>query len=156
MSRENHAGDSASIELLRARADIEDAVHRYALCVRTGKADDCVNLFTTDATFEVREGNPGDPSSVRTRSTLQGRDAIVNYLNHGGAAGASVCPIISNLLIRVTGNEAASNCIMTAFVWATGQSVIGEYQDSYRYDDGALSSGWRFTSRVYTIFRAHS
>lgn len=149
--REIHASDIGRIELLEARARIEDLVHRYARCVRTGNAEDCVNLFTEEATFEVREVNPGDPNSVRTRSTLQGRDAIVNYLNHGGAAGGSVCPLISNLLVQVTGHEATSNCVMTAVVWASGQSIIGEYQDTYRYD-----SDWRFASRIYTIFRARS
>lgn len=149
--RKIHASDIGRIELLEARASIEDLVHRYARCVRTGNAEDCVHLFTEEATFEVREVNPGDPASVRTRSTLLGRAAIVNYLNHGGAAGGSVCPLISNLLIHVAGHEATSDCVMTAIVWANGQSIIGEYQDTYRYD-----SDWRFTSRIYTIFRARS
>ena len=149
--REIHASVTDRIELLEARASIEDLVYRYARCVRIGNAEDCVKLFTPEATFEVREVNPGDPSSIRTRSTLQGRDAIVNYLNHGGAAGGSVCPLISNLLIQVAGREATSNCVMTALVWASGQSITGEYLDTYRY-----GSDWRFTSRIYTIFRARS
>jgi hypothetical protein len=149
--REVQASVADRIELIEARASIEDLVHRYARCVRTGNAEDCANLFTQEATFEVREVNPGDPNSLRTRSTLQGRDAIVNYLNHGGAGGGSVCPLISNLLIQVAGREATSNCVMTALVWASGQSIVGEYLDTYRYDNG-----WRFTSRIYTIFRARS
>ena len=148
---EIHASVTGRIELLEARAQIEDLVYRYARCVRTGNAEDCVNLFTEEATFEVREVNPGDPNSMRTRSTLQGRDAIVSYLNHGGAAGGSVCPLISNLLIQVAGREATSNCVMTALVWASGRSITGEYLDTYRY-----GNDWRFTSRIYTIFRARS
>ena len=104
MSRDDHPGEGASIELLKARADIEDAVHRYALCVRSGKADDCVNLFTIDATFEVREGNPGDPSSVRSRSTLQGRDAIVNFDHQGLASllhGDRICVRRSEHRVRM-------------------------------------------------------
>jgi hypothetical protein len=150
-NREIAASDSARIERLEAQASIEALVYRYALCVRTGDADDCVNLFTTDATFAVLEMNPADPTSIRARSTLQGRDAIVKYLNHGGAAGGSVCPLISNLLIQVNGHVASSTCVMTAVVWANGQNVIGEYQDTYRYD-----GDWRFVSRTYTIFRPNT
>jgi hypothetical protein len=140
--------DIARIEALEARAFIADLVYRYARCVRTGNTEDCVNLFVAAATFEVREQTVGDPGSVTIRSTLPDRAAIVNYLSHGGAAGGSVCPLISNLLVQVDGKRATSNCVMTAIVWGSTQNVIGEYHDTYRHEDT-----WRFESRVYTILR---
>ena len=52
----------------------------------------------------------------------------------------------NNLLIRVDGREATSSCIMTSFVWPSGQQFIGEYEDSYKHE-----TTWRFTSRVFTM-----
>ena len=139
------------LEWLEARAFIADLVHRYARCVRTGDTADCVNLFAEDATFEVREQIAGDAKSAKTRSRLESRAAIVEYLSHGSASGGSVCPVISNLLIEVSGKRASSNCVMTAIVWGNPNSVLGEYHDTYRLEDG-----WRFESRVYTILRART
>ena len=133
-------------ELLKARAAITDLVHTYALNIRNGKGTACAELFTADAEFEVREALVASGAPCRTRSRLTGRDAITQYVSRTSAPETRVCPLIHNLLIQVNGREATSSCIMISLVWASGKQLVGEYQDSYRYENG-----WRFTSRVFTI-----
>jgi hypothetical protein len=132
--------------LLAARAAIEDLVHTYALNIRTGSGAECAQLFTEDAVFEVREARVGSSEPGRTRSRLTGRHAITTYVARTGAPETRLCPLIHNLLIQVRGHEASSTCVMTSLVWASGKQLIGEYQDSYRYE-----TAWRFSSRIFTI-----
>lgn len=132
--------------LLLARAAIADLVHRYALHVRSGEGIDCAEFFTQDAVFEVREAPVGNSSAARTRSRLEGHAAIGAYVARTTQPDTRVCPIISNLLIEVHGNEATSSCVMTSIVWASGRQIVGEYRDSFLFDDR-----WRFTSRIFTI-----
>jgi hypothetical protein len=139
------ANEMARIELLEARTAIAELVYSYALNIRAGHGADCVKLFTEDAFFEVREALLCNRGVNRTRVKLTGHDAILSYLAHGTTSETRVCPMIANLIIHVNGQEANSNCVMTAFV-SNGQQLIGEYQDSYRYE-----VGWRFSSRVFTI-----
>lgn len=133
-------------DLLLARAAIADLVHTYALNVRSGNGADCAQLFTDDAVFEVREAPPGNPAAGRTRSKIEGLDAIAAYVGRTSTPENRVCPLIHNLLIDVHGREATSTCVMISVVWSSGHQLIGEYLDSYRFEDG-----WRFTSRVFTI-----
>jgi hypothetical protein len=143
--------DTHRLELLEARTAISELIHRYAQGVRRGDFEDCVALFTTDASFEVRLTVPGEPDSTTTRTTLNGRAALLAYLHEAAASSGGMCPLISNLLINVQGQRATSNCMMTATVWSSGKTVIGEYDDTFVYDDS-----WRFSSRIYTIFRPRS
>lgn len=140
--------DTATLELLEARARIADLVHRYAQIIRTGDVERCPELFTADAVFEIREMTPGDAASVSTRARLAGRDAILQYVSKS-ASGGSVCPLIHNLLIEVQGTSATSTAVMAAVTWADGRILYGEYRDSFRRDDV-----WRFSGRVFTIYTA--
>jgi len=135
------------MEFQDARLAIADLVHTYALNIRRGNGGDCVHLFTEDAVFEVREAPFGSNDAGRTRTSLKGRDAILSYLIRAASADTRVCPLIHNLLIQVDGREAASTCVMTSLVWPSGQQIVGEYQDRYRYE-----TGWRFCSRQFTMF----
>ena len=137
----------ARIERLEARAAIADLVYEYALNIRSGKGAECVKLFTEDAVFEVREAPLGRANAARTRAKLAGHEAISIYLARSASSESEtrVCPMIHNLLIRVDGSHAESSCAMTAQV-SNGQTLLGEYQDRYRYEEG-----WRFSSRVFTI-----
>jgi len=136
------------MEPLAARAAIADLIHTYARHIRAGRGAECVQLFTADAVFEVREAPFSSSEPARTRSKIAGHEALSNHL--AGAIGESrVCPLIHNLLIEVNGHEALSNCVMTSLVWPSGQQLMGEYQDSFRFEAG---TGWRFASRVFTIF----
>jgi hypothetical protein len=136
---------AARIELLEARAAITELVHVYALNIRSGNPAACARLFTEDAGFEVRE-RLGGTGTIRARSTLTGRAAITAYLAAGAASQTRLCPLIQNLIIHVSGQEATSSCTMIAFVLTTGDRILGEYEDSFRYEDE-----WRFCSRIFTI-----
>lgn len=136
------------LTLLAARAEIGDLIYRYAQGVRNGDFESCVNLFATDATFEVRLAGPGEKAAAITRSKLAGRAALLAYLSEAAASSGGMCPLISNVLIDVRGQQATSNCMMTATVWSSGKTTIGEYDDAFSYQDR-----WLFSSRVYTIFR---
>lgn len=133
------------IELLPARAAIADLIHTYALNIRTGNGSRCVDLFTEDAFFEVREALVASGGAARTLSRLEGKHAIASYVSRTAAPQTRVCPFIYNLLIEVNDREATSNCLMTTLVWASGHQIVGEYHDSYRLEDR-----WRFSSRVFT------
>lgn len=135
------------MEFVNARQAIADLVYTYALHIRKGNGAGCTDLFTEDAVFEVREAAPASGDSGRTRSRLTGREAIVSYITSASSGETRVCPMIHNLLIQVSGREAASTCVMTSVVWPTGLPMIGEYEDQFRDEDG-----WRFSSRVFTVF----
>lgn len=130
-------------ELLDAKAAIADLVHTYALNIRARRGAACADLFTDDAVFETRRADPEE----RTMNRLEGRDAIVAYLAKTTQGETRMCPMIHNLLIAVDGARATSNCVMAAVALPGGTELIGEYQDAYRFEDGA----WRFTARTYTI-----
>jgi SnoaL-like domain len=136
---------AARIQLLESRLAIADVVHGYAFNIRSGNAAACEQLFTEDAVFEVRE-RTGGAGITQTRSKLSGRSAIMAYLLDGAASQIRLCPLIQNLMIRVSGREAVSTSAMIAFVLPVGKGIIGEYEDSFRFEEE-----WRFTSRIYTI-----
>jgi SnoaL-like domain len=133
-------------EPVDARAAIADLVHTYALYIRAGNGAECAKLFTPEAVFEVREAPLGGRGAARSRSRVTGHDSISSYLARASGSETQVCPLIHNLLIRVAGREATSSCIMTSFVWPSGQQFIGEYEDSYKHE-----TTWLFTSRVFTM-----
>ena len=144
-SKQTTATDTARIELIEARAAIADLVHTYARNIRAGCGADCVKLFTEQAVFEVREAPLASRETHRTRARVVGHQEIMGYLVGSASSDVRVCPMIHNLLIRVDGREAESDCVMTAYV-SNGQRLVGEYQDQFRHD-----GGWRFSSRVFTI-----
>jgi hypothetical protein len=131
-------------DLLVARAAIEDLIHTYALCVRNADPPGCLRLFAPDATFEVKEAKPGNPGDVRTRHKLIDLQAISNHLER--TSTTRICPIISNVLIDVLDRTANSSCVLSSLVLSTGVLIVGEYQDSFRYE-----TEWRFVSRIFTI-----
>jgi hypothetical protein len=139
------------LELLHARGQIADLINQYARSVRDGDYAACVSLFTEDATFEVRMAIGGQPESAVTRARLTGRAELLSYLTEAAAASGGMCPLISTVLIEVQGAHATSNCMMTATVWDSGKTVIGEYHDAFRFD-----GKWQFTARLYTIWRPRS
>jgi hypothetical protein len=138
-------GDEA-IEVMVARTAIAEVLYGYARGIRNGDVSTCVEMFTHDAVFEVRDAAPAEAAGYRVRHILRGREEIRAYLQYGAAASVKAYPLIHNLMIEVNGLEAFSNCMMTAWVLPVGRQVLGEYEDRYRWEQG-----WRFVSRIYTI-----
>ena len=147
-SETNPVNDLTRIELLEARTQISDLIYKYAQGVRNGNYEACISLFADDATFTVRMAVPGERDSAVTRTTLTNPAALLTYLREAAASSGGMCPLISNVIIDVQGSLATSNSMMTATVWSDGKTVIGEYEDTFRYD-----GRWQFSSRIYTIFR---
>ena len=143
------AAGGESVARLESRAAITDLVHRYAYNIRAGNPVECEALFIEDAVFEIRETDPVNPADTRVRTSLTGRRAILDYIVQAAGSGVRVCPLIHNLLIELDGDTAESRCMMTTRSWPAGHEMIGEYCDSYRRE-----SGWRFASRVYTIYKS--
>jgi len=135
-----------ALDILVARSAITEVLHGYARGVRNGDVPACVELFTHDAVFEVRDAAPAEPAGHRVRHLCRGREEIRAYLQHGAVASVKVYPLLHNLMIRVDGLQASSNCMMSAWVLPAGRQVLGEYEDRYRWEQG-----WRFVSRIYTI-----
>lgn len=142
----NHStDDAATLELLVSRARISDLVHRYANHIGCGTFQECRSLFMPDATFETRQQKPGDASMAQTLSTAQGIEDILAYV---GRSAGGVCPMIHNLVIDISGDDAVATSVMAATVWSNGQIIVGRYYDTFRRD-----AEWRFASRTYTMFR---
>lgn len=133
------------VEKLEARTAIADLVYEYALNIRSGCSGNCTALFSEDAVFEVRERNFDSLGPGRESYRLEGRDAIAEHLR-ATVTGAPLCPAIHNLTITVNGETATSTAVMTTLL-PGGRTLIGEYEDSYRYEDG-----WVFTARIFTRF----
>lgn len=132
------------------RAAVTDLIHRYALHIRSGEANRCAALFTQDGAFEVRQLDPFDPASLKTRSRVTGRDGIGGYVGASGGATLRMVPMIHNVLIELHGDTATASSLMVGRQWPSTQETLGEYADSFRRVDGS----WYFAERIYTIWRA--
>lgn len=137
------------LRLIEARAAIADLVHLYALAIRQGRPQDCAALFTEDASFAVRDAEgPGAPD-VTERAHPKGRAAVMAYVEQSTASSFRVVPMIRNLLIAVEGRTATATALMSSRTWPAGAEVFGEYQDSFREEDGR----WLFSARIFTMYR---
>lgn len=135
------------IALIEAKAAIADVVHGYAHAIRHGRGADAAALFMKDGTFEMRDGLPGR-QDFQLRNRLEGRVAVQRYLTQeGGPATAIICPMIHNLIIDVAGSTARASSVMMGQVLGSSHSILGEYEDSFRFD-----GTWLFAARIYTIF----
>ena len=130
---------------LRARTEIADVVHKYALAVRRGEPADCSELFTEDASFEVRYADPLKPGTVTTAHRSEGRANVIATITR---SVTQVCmfPMIHNLLIEVDGDTAIASSLMIGRMWPQGKEIMGEYADCFRRESGQ----WRFVSRIFT------
>ncbi|MEJ6008893.1 nuclear transport factor 2 family protein [Novosphingobium aquae] len=140
---------SDTVKTLAAKAEIADLVHTYALNIRRGRPEACGALFTHDATFEVRDADPLHPEAAVQRYRKVGREEVAASIGSSGAA-SRVFPAIHNLIVIVDGERTSATSLMIATVFPTGSELIGDYEDTFRREDGE----WRFSSRIYTIYRS--
>ena len=129
------------------RTAIADLIYTYARHIRHGEGVECVNLFTEDGVFEIRDAPLGTEGAATVRARLEGHQQIGAYLSHGDGATARVCPVIGNLMISIDGHRATANSVLTATVWPDGKRIMGEYNDSF-----AFEGIWRFSVRRFDIF----
>lgn len=129
-----------------SRAQIADLVHRYAHHVLHRTMSGAEELFHPDMEFVVRERKMVAGSEPIVRSRAVGRAATLEYVQRSTAT-LMLCPLIHNLLIEIDGRDARSACVMENRTWPAVPGLIGEYDDTFRFEDR-----WRFATRVYTIF----
>ena len=130
------------------RQAIADLVHVYALHIRRGEAEACAALFAEGGCFEVREADPRDWAGFRVVMRAEGRAAVEGFVARA-VAGQHRVPMVANLIVTLAGDEAHASSLMVARAWPEGDSVTGEYSDSFVREGGV----WRFALRVYTVFR---
>lgn len=121
---------AARLALVEDRAAIADLVHDYALCMRTGDCERGAAMFVEDGLFETRRTTPGAPKEIIQTTTMRGRAEILEHLQ-ASVGRMAVWPVLHNLLIAVDGDEARASSVMIANILATGQRLIGEYEDHF-------------------------
>ncbi|MET0363898.1 MAG: nuclear transport factor 2 family protein [Sphingobium sp.] len=137
------------VRQLEARAAIADLIHAYALNIRRGEPEHCAALFTQDASFAIRDTAGPDAVEVTERAHPIGRAAVMDYVIGSTRSGFRVVPTIRNILVTVDGRTATATSLMSSRTWPAGADVFGEYQDSFREEDGQ----WLFCARIFTLYR---
>lgn len=137
---------------LADKSEIADLIHTYALNIRKGQPELNAALFTADASFEIRQADPLSPETLTTIKRSEGLPAVMAVIS-GSTTGHRVFPAIHNLIVTLFGgasaDRASATSLMIATVFPGGSETLGDYDDSFRREDG----GWRFSARIYTIYR---
>jgi hypothetical protein len=104
--------------------------------------------YADDRGCRVRDSRSrsNDPRCLRSENTFD-RTVGDSEPHQPDSRWFGDLPLIHNLLIDLDGSTAQSSCIMEARSYPPGYQVIGEYRDSYRFEDR-----WLFTRRIYTMF----
>ncbi|MCH7553277.1 MAG: nuclear transport factor 2 family protein [Chloroflexi bacterium] len=127
---------------------ILDVLHRYIRCVDTnGREDEFVDLFTPDATFEVRGNYPHVQRFIRGREGLK---EFVLWLRQGKPKESYDKHVALNPVIDVRGDEAIveSNWIMMK-ASSAGMAVTGtgRMRDRFAKHGGR----WRIKQRINDV-----
>jgi hypothetical protein len=133
---------------IESRNQITDLVHRYAYNVRHRLTDDTEDLLCPDIEFVVRERKMAADGEPTVRSRVIGRAETLEFIRRSSET-MLLCPLIHNLLIEIYGYNARSTSIMENRTWPSISGLIGEYDDTFRFD-----GRWRFLARTYTMFVA--
>jgi len=137
-------------EKLLARAEIGDAIHRYALAVRRGDPAAAAALFTADGSFEVRECDPREWPAFHDARRATGRDAV-HAMIAASISSVRMLPMIHNLLVTLdpSGTRATATSLMVGRAWPSTREIPGEYADTLIRED----ENWRFAERIYAMYR---
>ena len=125
---------------------IAELIYTYAAHIRRSRGVECVALFSPDGVFEIRDNPLDGDGNATVRAVLEGREALHSYLVHGDASDTRICPVIHNPVIRIDGNRAMAESVITATLWPQGKRIVGEYEDHLLFDDG-----WKFQRRRFDI-----
>lgn len=133
-----------------SRIAIAELIHAYARFIRRDEPDQVHTLFTSDGTFELREGHP-DKAEFDVKYRLEGRESVRAQMSHN-KGNAHPVPLIHNLIVEVGSDSATATCVMEGKIYGTSHGILGEYNDSFRREGGK----WLFAARVFTLFRGAS
>jgi uncharacterized protein (TIGR02246 family) len=117
--------------LLEDRDAIRDVMARYCLYIDAARGDEWASLFTEDATFDTRMGDP-----------VVGRDALAAMCRM--TPPGTMHHMFTNLVIDVDGDEAV--CDASAIVMSKGSIMMSAHtHDELQRVDGE----WRIKFRTY-------
>ncbi|MEO7247712.1 MAG: nuclear transport factor 2 family protein [Novosphingobium sp.] len=139
---------SDMVQCLADKAELADLVHTYALNIRSRQPKLNARLFTSDASFEVREADPMRPESLKVTRRAEGVAEVMASIT-GATTTHRVFPAIHNLIVTLHGDRASATSLMISTVFPGLGETLGEYEDHFRREGGS----WRFSARTYTIYR---
>jgi uncharacterized protein (TIGR02246 family) len=116
-------------------AAIHNLAVRYSLSIDDGRLDDVVALFTADATFAARYGEP-----------LRGREEIRSFLAANAAGQQASAHVVEGHLIEPDGEDGAVGIVQVAAVLDKGGETLRlalRCHDRYRRVEGH----WLFAHR---------
>ena len=125
---------------------IAELIYTYAAYIRRGRGVECAALFSAEGVFEIRDKPLDGDGNATVRAVLKGPEALHRYLVHGDASDTRICPVIHNPVIRIDGNRAVAESVMTATLWPRGKRIVGEYEDHLLFD-----GRWKFQRRRFDI-----
>lgn len=131
------------VQELADREEIRELIARYAQ--RVAHRQPFSDLFTEDGVYiNHYKNNPV--------SELRGRKAIADFMDKrpADAAMGGALPMIHNIVLEISGDEARGICSNELRITENGKSIIasGYYNDKFRRVNGH----WRFVSRETTWF----
>jgi uncharacterized protein (TIGR02246 family) len=130
---------------LEDRLDIRELYSRYGVAIDDHNADEWVNCFTEDGSFESgRFGKHVGTEGLRKFTKLY-RESL---------GGASVLHVITNVHFKIEGDAGVGTCYLTYYHCKEGkiqQAAVGRYKDTLRKVDGR----WYFASRQVTLEGHH-
>ncbi len=144
----NNTGLAARIAAIEDRDAITDLVYRYAEAIRNLATHECLDLLTEDVVIELRHADPHRPGESTLLNRFAGRQQFASSFVETAGSDARIWPMIHNLRIELDGDSARAVCVMMSAIWPYGKEYVGEYRDQFRRE----WEGWRFTSRIYTVF----
>jgi uncharacterized protein (TIGR02246 family) len=118
---------------------IHNLVVRYSLAIDDGRLDEVAAMFSADATFAARYGEP-----------LRGREAIVEFLSANAAGQEASAHVVEGHLIEPDGEDRAVGIVQVAAVLDKGGETLRlalRCHDRYRRLDGR----WLFAHRGIVV-----
>jgi len=130
------------VKELADREEIRELISRYAH--RVAHREGLSALFTDDGAYINH--NPNDPREIR------GREKLAAFFDNlpPERRTADPLPMIHNVAIEISGDEAIGICSNELRISENGKSMIasGYYEDRYRRVNGH----WKFALREVTWF----
>ncbi len=131
------------LDALADQMQIVTGLRRYAYAIDDRDFDTVRSLFTEDATLDYRASS-GPIGTV---------EMVVDWIEQGLGMVGPTQHLLSNEVVDVSGNQAASRCYMLNPLLSTEDPpshvllLGGEYRDQWR----RTRDGWRIANRIHVV-----